>query len=354
MPRKKSLLFLLLAIFSLLIVAGCGGALPLPAGDEPTATVAPTETPTLTPEPTPTLTPTPLPPLLVILISPDTDPELANYLQTTFGELAREAGLRMQVREGISAGEVASDVAYLIAAPPANGLSTLVASAPDTRFLAIDIPGLTPAPNLISIGGGGTSLDQQGFIAGYTAAILTDQWRVGVISVEDTDTGQTARIGFQTGVPYFCGLCNPENPPFYDYPLFIGLPAGSTDVEWRALADFMVQRFVQTVYVVPGAGGDDLLRYLADNGVNIIGSTQPPDAIRSRWIMSIRPEIRENYTRYWPDLIGEQPGFSLPIPILLTDINPELMSTGRQAHIEQVFEEVQAGYIYTGVDDITP
>ncbi len=346
--RRKLLASMLLIALSLALL-GCNSLpLPLPDSSTPTATITQTITPTL--EPTATLTPTPLPPLLLLLLPPEADPALGDYLQTTFAEKAAENGLRWQVRPFITAEEAARDVKYIIAVPPAQGLAELVAGAPDTRFLAVNVPGLEPAPNLIAIGGGTETADQQGFIAGYIAAAITDQWRVGVISVEDSETGQAARVGFQTGVPYFCGLCNPEYAPFYEYPLYIGMTAGAADADWRVAGDYLIDRHVDTVYVEPGAGGEDLLRYLATANINIIGGVIPPEDVRDRWVVSIRPEILQNYLEYWPVLVGDEPGFSLPLPILLTDVNPDLLSPGRLRHAEQIFAEVQAGYIFTGVE----
>ena len=347
---RRIFLFLLPGLFGLFIV-GCNN-LPLPA--EATPTLAPTATVTLTATPAPTPTATSLPPLLVLLIPAGAEPSLASSLQASFANLASHAGLRWQVRPSLTAAETASDVDYVVALPPGEGLSELVAATPNTRFLAVGIPGLEPSPNLIAVGSEGENPDQQGFLAGFIAATITPDWRVGVISVEDTDAGRAARTGFLNGVRFFCGLCRPSAPPYYEYPLFIGLPAGSTDNEWRTVGDLLIDHLVTTIYVAPGAGGEDLLRYLAQAGVNIIGGISPPDDISTRWIVSIRPEIEQIYLEYWPPLFEGRTGISLPLPILLTDINPELLSLGKQHLAEELLADLRAGYINTGISTRVP
>lgn len=355
MPKRRPHPIILL-ILLVLALSGCD-SLPLPERVSPTPELSatPTETPIPTPLPTPTPTPTPLPPLLVLLVPPEADPELASALQSSFAELSQQAGLRWQIRQTISAAETTSDVAYLIALPPAEGLNELVAAAPNTRFLAAGIPGLEPAPNLLAIGSEEETPDQNGFLAGYIAAMITRYWRAGVIGVEDTPEGQAARISFQNGVRYFCGLCRSGVPPFYEYPISVRLPAGSSEAEWRALADFLIDRVVETVYVAPGAGGDDLLRYLTQAGVNVIGGVRPPDDIRDRWVVSIRnPDLDGIYLEYWPLLLEGETGQALPLRVSLADINPELFSPGKQRMAEELLTDLEAGYIDTGVTPEAP
>ena len=117
--------------------------------------------------------------------------------------------------------------------------------------------------------------DQQGFIAGVIAAMLSNDWRVGVISLSDTVEGHAARTGFLNGVVYFCGLCRPAHPPFYEYPLVYELPSTATSAEWQEAANYMVDHDVLAVYVFPQAGDESMLSILAAGKINIISSGEP-------------------------------------------------------------------------------
>ncbi len=347
----RKILFLTMLLLGL---AACS-SLPIPGQVSPTPEAAATATmePTATPLPTPTATS--LPPLLVLLLPTEADAELADELQAYFSQAAQQAGLRWQVRQSIDVQEVRDEVDYLVAVPPAEGVAQLVAAAPETRFLAVGIPGLEPSPNLLAVGTEADRPDQKGFIAGYVAAMLTDYWRVGVISVEDTEAGQAARIGFQNGVYYFCGLCRSGVPPFYDYPLFIGLPAGASDQEWRQVGSFLLDRLVETVYVAPGAGGDDLILYLAGAGVRVIGSSPPPSGVAEQWVASVRqPDLANLYLEYWPRLLAGEGGQNHPLPIVLADTNETNLSVGKEQAAGEILSEMLAGFIDPGATPIAP
>ena len=137
------------------------------------------------------------------------------------------------------------------------------------------------------IGAAGDRPDQQGFIAGVIAAMLAPDWRAGVISLSDTVDGRSARTGFLNGVVYFCGLCRPIHPPFYEYPLYFELPLSATTAEWQEAANYMVDHYAQAVYVYPGAGDEAMLSTLAAAGVSIISSGEPPDAASENWVVSL-------------------------------------------------------------------
>lgn len=356
-PRKLNPVGLLIATAaSALLLIGCGG-LPLPnAATGTPPPVTPTESATLTPTVTPT--PTALPPLLVLLAPPEADPALADALDTEFARRAQEAGFRFQIRQTISAEETAQNVDYLIALPPAPDLQSLVAAAPATRFLAAGVPGLVEAPNLIAIGANPTSPDQLAFLAGYIAALTTPEYRIGLIGVEDNANAGAVNAAFQNGVRFYCGLCLSGIPPFYEYPILISLPAAASEAEWRAIADFLTDRFVRTVYVVPGAGGawnEALLRYLAERGVYLIGAEQPPANLQDWWMVSIRPpDLQQVYLEYWPRLIQDEPGFVLPLPAGLVDVNEELLSPGKRRLVEELLLDLQAGRIDTGATPAAP
>lgn len=339
---------LTLFVFALFLTLTACNSLPLPIPTQSTPTSAPTHTPSATPTPLATPTLTPLPPLLVLLAPPNADPSLAEALGAEIAQRSAESGLRWQVRPSLNLQETADQVSYVVALPPVDGLSELVESAPQTRFLAVGITGLEPAENLISIGGEGPSPARQGFLGGYIAAMITEQWRVGTISVEDSQDGQDGRVGFQNGVKFFCGLCRPASPPFYEYPLFVGLPAGASEAEWRALGDFMVDRAVRTAYIQPQADGEDLLRYLAQNGVNILGGVPRPDGIQDHWVASLRTDIKAAYLDYLPRLLAGQTGISEPLLLSITDVNPDLLSPGKQRFAEEILKELQAGFIDPG------
>ncbi|HNB52277.1 MAG TPA: hypothetical protein PK530_10060 [Anaerolineales bacterium] len=343
--HKHIILFMLLSLG--LLMAGCN-QLPIPGNATETPTLLPpTETPTPTPTDAPT--PTPLPPLVVLLSPPEADPNLSAALEPQFTQLAREAGFRFQIRQTLSPEETAAEVDYLIVLPPAPGLEAIIATARDTRILTVGVPNLVQAPNLIAVGTEVSSPANNAFLAGYIAALITPEYRAGAIGLQDSPTAETTPLAFYNGMHFFCGLCRYAVPPFYEYPFYVNLPSTASDIEWRALVDFMRDRAVQTVYFEPGVGGagvEDLYRYAAEQGLYIIGEVKPPEDILDNWLVSMRPpDLEGTYLQYWPQLLNGEMGVVIPMPAQLSDIQTDLLTPGKQRLVLETMADLEAGLI---------
>jgi len=331
------------------LLSACGTVIPT---TKPTYTPFPSPTASLTPAPTLTPTPTPQPPLAVLLAATGADQAQISHLQTGLNDIVLAAGLRWQVWQQLTKNDLIPSLRLVVVIPPDPGLAEWIAAAPDTQFLAIGIPGLEAAPNLTSIGADGDRTDQQGFIAGVIAAMLSDDWRVGVISLSDTLEGRSARTGFLNGVVYFCGLCRPAHPPFYEYPLYFELPSTASPAEWQEAANYMVDHAAATVYVYPGAGNESMLSILANAKVNIISSGEPPQAARSSWVVSLTTDPLPLIQNQVKGLLDGSlsAGQSLVVPIQFTQTDQLKFTPGKQRLAGQVLSDLQAGYIDTGVD----
>jgi hypothetical protein len=265
------------------------------------------------------------------------------------GELAGQAGFSFDTAQSLTPAEITPELRIVVALPPDPGLTDLATGAPGTKFLSVGIPVEAQLSNVQVVSLEADRPDQQGFIAGYLASVVTTDWRVGVISPSDTSQGQAARQGFLNGVVYFCGLCRPAYPPFVQYPLAADLPSGASQAEAQAAADQLISQGVQTVYVFPGAGDQALLEYLAQNGVNLIGGETPPESVKPHWIATIQSDWLAGVEEAWKGLLADQPP-EAPIGALsITDRNDALFSPGRQRLVEQTLSELLAGYIDPGV-----
>ncbi len=332
------------------LIAGCAPppspppAPPTAEPSSPTATSAPAPA-----SPSPNPTASFAPPLGVFLSPPDAAPGLAAELQPLVSTWAEESGLRFQIRETLSENDFAvEDIRWVVALSPVSNLAGLASSAPKTRFLAVGIPNLEAAANLSVILPGTGYSDQQGFMAGYIAAMITPDWRVGVISLAEDAAGAAAREGFITGAIYFCGLCRQESPPYFDYPLFVELNSEASSSQWQSAANILLTKGVETIYIVPGAGDEELLQYLAQADVKLIGGgDEVTGAIADQWVVSLRFDLTQAVQEHWPDFVAGMDGVSIQVPLTLADPNPDLLSQGRQRLAEKILEEVLAGYIET-------
>jgi len=290
----------------------------------------------------------------VLLAPPGSDATLAQAFQSALNEPITAAGLRWQVRPSLSQADLTPDLRLVIVLPPDPGVAALAGSAPNTLFLSVAIPDVKPSANLSVVAASSERTDQQGFIAGVIATMITPEWRVGAIGLADNVASKSAENAFINGGTYFCGLCLQAYPPFYDYPLVANLPATASPAEWREIANFMVDHMVQTVYILPGAGAAEMFDVLAQAKVNMIGENLPAEGLRAHWVVSLRPaEILPEVLNLLPQLLKGTAGVKVDMPLTLLDANPDLFSPGRQRLDQQNLDDLLAGYIDTGVDPAT-
>jgi hypothetical protein len=68
------------------------------------------------------------------------------------------------------------------------------------------------------------------------------------------------------------------------------------------------------------------------------------------WVLSFSSDPLAQVQAVLPNILAGQGGQNLPLPLEFTQVNPELLSPGKQALVEQVLVDLLAGYIDTGVD----
>ena len=352
LTKKQEILSIAFLIVIFVLSSGCSAALPVVDFPTATVTLTPKPTRTLVP-PTPTPSVTPLSPLVILLAPANTDPSLAKALQSAIDRLSSRDGLRCQIRQSLTKNDLPAETTLVVALPPEQDLASLIQATPKVQFLAIGISGLPASPNLSTIGAEGSHPDQQGFIAGVVAAIITPEWRVGAISVNDTIPGKAARQGFLNGVVFFCGLCRQTYPPFYKYPLYVDLPSNSSSADWQTAANYIIDHEVSTVYIAPGAGDSAMLKLLEDRKINIIGSRQPDAYLQKYWVASLGSDPVPVLEKIWPDVIQGKGGQVLGTPLNFYFINETIFSPGRQMLAQNILNELLSGYIDTGIDPAT-
>jgi len=346
--KKKWSIYWVLVIMLFLTGCGVGGK----------DTVFPVDgTFTTVPEPTmtPVDTPTPLPPVGVLLTPPGSDQGLIDELNPIVGSYIRDLGLRYQVLIKLTEDDFQrEDYQIVVILAPYPDLQALADLAPETKFLAVGFNDLAPGANLSVMRSGGGDYDIQGFIAGYISALITLDWRVGALSRQENPDALAARNGFRTGVKYYCGLCNPKYAPTginYLYPKYIDLPVDATDSQIAANVDFLVDRAVNTYYIVPGVGTPLMYRMLVAYEKNIIGpGSDYQEEYKDNWIVSLEYDLMAAFEEFWPQFMEAESGLEHIPPLLLTDINYELLSEGKVLMVEKILEEVSKGFIKTSYE----
>ena len=328
---------IILLVVLLLLLSACGTATETVATtpDLPTEVVATSG---------PVVTPTSVVPLVVLIVPPSLDPETSDLYQKTVYDLAQSAGMRFQVRDNMSPAEIEPGLKVVIALPPDPGIVALAAAAPDAQFLSINIPDVAPGGN-ISVLGGNSQSDIAGFLAGYTAALITTDYRIGMMMPRDNADAIRAFNAYVNGMKYYCGLCRPYFFFAWTFPQYIDIPADANVDDYDAYSNILLtERRVLTIYLHPDIATQDLTTYIGTTGAMMIG-TKTPEQLPAGWVMTIQPNIIKAIQSAWPQLISGQGGVTVQSPLGLSDIDPNLLSPGKQRLVMQTLDNLQAGLI---------
>ena len=330
--RLKFTLFLMLVA---LLLNACG---------QKATEVPPTVIPTNTPIPLPTFTPTPSTPLVILVLPADMDPAVSSVYQTSVYNLAQQSGFRFQVRNSLIPLDLADPtLKVVVALPPDPGVAALAPSAPQAQFLAVNIPNIAPGGN-VSVLSPNTQVEIPAFLAGYTSAMLIDDYRIGMIVPKDNPDAQRALKAFQDGMVFYCGLCRPFYYLDWTFPVSIEIPVDEKEASYGAYANYLVDHKVEAIYVYPDLAKPDLLTYIGTIGALQIGIATP-NPMPAGWVMTIQPDVIKAIELAWPNLVAGQGGVTVQSPLGLTDVDPALLSAGKQRLVKQVLEDLLAGRI---------
>jgi len=338
--RARFAFFLLLFI----LLTSCTGGTPAVGEATPSQAAAATETPIPTAGPTPTMAP----PLVILVVPADMNQELSKDYQKAVYDLAQAQSYRFVVLNKLTPADLEPALKIVIDLSPDTDIVALAAAAPQTQFLAINLPGIQPSGNVSVLGGQSVPIRQVAFIAGYIGAMITEDYHTGALLVKDSPEAPDIDKAFRAGQEYYCGLCNPYAGPFEEYPLVQDIPKDAKPNEYGAYADILIRKKVETLFLQPGVDVPELLQYLPTVGVLMIG-TQAPTKDIPGWVVTLQPNYLEAMKAAFPDLSAGQGGKAFPAPLSFTNANPDLFSPGKQLNAHKVLDDLMAGFISDGV-----
>lgn len=329
--------------FTFLIIAflvACGGA-------EETEIAPPTVVPSHTPVPPATLIPTSSTPLAILVLPVDMDKTQSDLYQKTVYDLAIASGFRFQVRNQLTAQDVTDPtLKVVIALPPDPGIATLASTAPTVQFLAVNIPNLTAGGNL-SVLAPDNQVELPAFLAGYTLAMLTEEYHIGMLYPEGDNDALRAVNAFNNGMRYYCGLCKRIYFTAIDYPTFLSIPTTEDVSLHGGYANVLINdRDVDSIYIYPSIATDDLLIYVGTQGVLMVG-TSLPSSRPGGWVMTVSPDTIKAIQIAWPQLISGQGGQNVQSPLGLADVDSSILTDGKLQVVKSILNELLAGRILT-------
>jgi len=307
----------------------------------------PTATPTPEPTATATLPPTPTPlPDMVVLAASGSESSFQTA-QSTLQQLAENSGMVFETRPGIETGEITANFKVAVFLDVPGNLPDLLAAAPETQFLVISPVDIQTSPNLTVIR---ARRENEAFAAGYATALVGYDWRTAGLLPADTALGASLADAFRNGQSFLCGTCTPYYAPFAAFPLVEALPSASTAADWQAGMQEILQSYVYSLYISPEAASPELYNFLTTLNLPIVGGAAPPQEIRPLYAATISTDIATPLRDVWENLINSQGGKSINANIQISDVNPDLLTPGRQMDTERMIQDLTNGLI----DPLTP
>lgn len=335
--RVKKILFVLLTVA---LLAACGG------NDAPEVAV-PTVIPSHTPLPPATTIPTLSTPLALLILPANLDQPASDLYQKTVYDLALASGFRFQVRNGITPQDLADPtLKVVIALPPDPGVMNYAPTAPNVQFLAVNIPNVTAGGN-VSVLAPNTQNEMPAFLAGYTLALLIDEYRIGMVYPEGEPEVTASVAAFNNGARYYCGLCDGVYIDPVEYPAFQAIPPNEDPNKFGGYANILItDKRVFGLYIYPSIASDDLLSYVGSQGVYLIGTSRP-EPRPGGWVMTISPDTIDAIETAWPQLIAGQGGQNVQSPLGIEDVDTSILSEAKLRLVQETLDALIAGRIRT-------
>ena len=279
----RSFFPVLFGIALLTSLAACGAQNGAETPVPPTETAAP-DVPTDTP-----FIPTDTPEgagMVFLLKGPDAIQEQINQVQSALTAAVAGTELAVESPAELSVESAPDNLKMVVMVGKPANIADLTAGLPEVKFLGISGADWPGTENMYVIGLDAANSPNQAFLAGYIAAVQSEEYRIGIISVNDP-AGQIYRDAFLNGVIYFCGTCTPFYPPFELYPVYSEVPAGADQPALEAAAQNLLARGVTMVHITPQLQSDAIYPYLAQNGVVLVGTSAPPAGLEGNWVASV-------------------------------------------------------------------
>jgi hypothetical protein len=129
------------------------------------------------------------------------------------------------------------------------------------------------------------------------------------------------------------------------FPVSTNLIAGSDLNAVKAAFDTLNANILEIVYVHPSLSSSELWQYLVGKKLALIGETTPPEDVRSNWVATIAEDKVTPLQELFPLLAGGQGGQVKDAPIILTDVNEERFSVGKQRLAQETIQMIEDGML---------
>jgi hypothetical protein len=275
--------------------------------------------------------------LFVLITNPQSDPTLTNYLITKNEQLAAQAGAEPQALQAVP--NTNRPIKMAIFLSPAQDINMFAETHPNTQVIAIGYQNLTSKANIFEISPQSSSIETN-FAAGVLSAMVSEDWRTAVITLEN----ETAKANaFIKGAKAFCGVCSPPENESLQYPLYYTLPSASQSTDLQNVINQLRIHYIDIVYLTDNVISPDIENQLIQNGFRIAGESNKSVNVNN-WLFTfennLTPEILDDI--FTQIMLGSPTDHHSYLSI--TVIDSQAVSTGKINKMEELLEDLKSGF----------
>jgi hypothetical protein len=214
-----------------------------------------------------------------------------------------------------------------------ENLTQVAAAAPQTQFVSIS-QSVTPTGNISVVSANPVHL---AFMAGFLAALTSDDWRAGALISDDANLGLVN--AFENGGEYLCGRCTPSYAPVLFYPQVYALAGSSDAAAWSAQASaLLTDTAANSVYL---SSGGDIPEVLDQFSEALIYGSDPASPNLARYTAILGADATSALQQALPDLLAGNGGKTINAKVGLVLIkNPEIITQAKVTLFNQVAQDL--------------
>ncbi len=333
---------LILGIAMVINLAACNGLIPGETGmPEVTATGLPTD---LATEIFPVTTATQTKATVILMISRDADSFALTRIRASLEELVANSGLELVIQEGSSI-EMPNNVPVVVALGEGIDVNSMANNYTGVSFIAVDNDRVAPSDNVSVIGDPIVDQQRKAFMAGYLAALISEDYKVAALAPADANTTDLALESFVVGVRFFCGICLPKYPPYGTFPQWETLPVEVSADSFQPVLDNFENIGIEVFYIHGDLNSPTILTAIEDKDILVV-SDRRPDINLNNYVGAILSDPAPVLESIWDNVLRGDNAFQSGALVALVDRNPTLVSDGRYLLFLEMVDDLQAGLVY--------
>ncbi len=343
--KNDKLRYGLLGVIVLILVIGLAACSQETSPTIPEMTEVPGSTDASTEEPETPVVETSISEATVILTSSsEADQGLVMSVSNALEALTQASGLKFETVENLTPESITTNVKVVVGIGEDLDIAGWALGSPNTQFIAVNMPGIDPSNNISVIGDPVLDENRTAFMAGYLAALISEDYKVSALIPSDIDTNEKIIDSFLVGARFFCGICQPKYPPYNQFPQWQTLPVENASSGFEGVVDLIASNGTEILFLHESLLSPEILDYLAGYGLVVIsnGVQKYPYAY---WAGTLETDLVTGLNTIWSNVVAGNGGFKVPGSLILTDMDAELISEGRYRLFEEMADDLENGMI---------